>query len=451
MYALASVILRLLLYLYDCSNAKEPIHCYKGEKKTCALMRTDYTWSDIEDHQHDPCLEGVGKRKNFAYNFLSAVCFSVQTATTLGYGDYGLAPNPTCFTLNAIVTAQVIISIILDYTALGLVWARISRPSQRMRTVVFSKNMTLSVVDGLPRLTFRFVNARKHQILQPTVQLFVASVRAQQDKLNPAMAGDELTISELGIDNTALPLFIGFPCTITHTITADSPLFGLSTSDMDNNGMQFLVCLEGIDSSTSNCFQARFTYIPSDIVEGHCFEGAVFVRSDGGADVDFDRLNHVIPVTCESQSLGTSASASSIGEPAVDKQPASESTSDAEARWKEKKTVNELRDLLYESERRCKAFEQRALKAEGRLRTLLSGASESEALYEGISSQRGMRDLLEASGHEPAMQRPHQQRQQQQQQHHQQHLHEQSAGPMNGSNSSTANHHLRRPSSSSSA
>ena len=370
-------------------------------------MITDYTWSDIEDHQHDPCLRGVGNRKNFVYNFLSATCFSIQTATTLGYGDYGLAPNPTCFILNTILTAHVIISLILDYTALGLVWARISRPSQRMRTVVFSKNMTLSVVEGIPRLTFRFANARKHQILQPTVKLFLASVRAQQDKLNPAMVGDELLINELSIDNSSLSLFVGFPCTCTHTITAESPLFGLTTSEMENNGMQFLVCLEGIDSSTSNCFQARFNYIPSDILEGHCFEGAVFVRPDGGTDVDFERLNNVIPVTNEVQNIASTPSTSSL----VENQPADKQTSagdhiDAEARWKERRTVTELKENLYESERRGKAFEQRALQAEARLRTLLSGATESEALSEGNGSQLGMRSSLETAQQEPSIHWP---------------------------------------------
>lgn len=110
----------------------------------------DNLWSDIEDTDHKSCLKGV-------HGPLSATCFSIQTAMTIGYGSYGLSPNPDCFVLNALVTCQVVVSLMLDYTALGLVWARISRPNQRMRTILFSKNMTLCSVDGLPRLSFRRV------------------------------------------------------------------------------------------------------------------------------------------------------------------------------------------------------------------------------------------------------------------------------------------------------
>ena len=48
----------------------------------------------------------------------------------------------------------------------GIVFAKLARPKNRARTVTFSKNAVVSMVNGKLRLMFRVANARNSQILE---------------------------------------------------------------------------------------------------------------------------------------------------------------------------------------------------------------------------------------------------------------------------------------------
>ena len=77
--------------------------------------------------QAEGCIKGV-------MHFLHALWFSVQTSTTIGYGGQ-LTPDPYCSTTNALVTCQVIVSLLIDYAMLGIVFTRFANPSARASTI----------------------------------------------------------------------------------------------------------------------------------------------------------------------------------------------------------------------------------------------------------------------------------------------------------------------------
>lgn len=58
---------------------------------------------------------------------------------------------------------QVIISALINYAMLGLVYARFSNPVQRALTLRFGRSMTLTPWGDAWRLSFRVANLRKHQ------------------------------------------------------------------------------------------------------------------------------------------------------------------------------------------------------------------------------------------------------------------------------------------------
>ena len=111
--------------------------------------------------QAEHCIKGVK-------HYLHALWFSVQTSATIGYGG-DLIPNPSCSVTNALVTCQVIISLLTDYSMLGIVFTRFSNPTSRVSTIRFSKQMAMTNKNGLWHLTFRVANIRKHQILRPEI------------------------------------------------------------------------------------------------------------------------------------------------------------------------------------------------------------------------------------------------------------------------------------------
>ena len=58
--------------------------------------------------QAEGCIKGV-------MHYSHALWFSVQTSATIGYGGQ-LTPDPYCSVNNALVTCQVIISLLIDYS-----------------------------------------------------------------------------------------------------------------------------------------------------------------------------------------------------------------------------------------------------------------------------------------------------------------------------------------------
>ena len=111
-------------------------------------------------------------------HYSHALWFSVQTSATIGYGGE-LTPDPYCPATNALVTCQVIVSLLFDYSVLGIVFTRFATPSSRASTIIFSKQIAMTQQDGLWRLTFRVANIRKHQILRPGMSSWHPTCRDQ--------------------------------------------------------------------------------------------------------------------------------------------------------------------------------------------------------------------------------------------------------------------------------
>lgn len=53
--------------------------------------------------------------------------------------------------------------------------------------------------------------------------------------------------------------WLGLPTAMSHVINADSPLLDIMPADMEQEDMEFLVLLDGVDATTSGVLQARYT------------------------------------------------------------------------------------------------------------------------------------------------------------------------------------------------
>ena len=80
--------------------------------------------------------------------FADAFFFSVETLSTIGYGQM----SPATLYGNIIMTCEALAGLMLVAVAAGLMFARFSRPPAR---VLFSKVAVISPHDGVPALTLR--------------------------------------------------------------------------------------------------------------------------------------------------------------------------------------------------------------------------------------------------------------------------------------------------------
>lgn len=78
-----------------------------------------------------------------------------------GYGNS--APND-CWWATVFITIQTIMGLIMDALTIGIVFARISHPKNRGRTIGISDSCCISRRDGVLKLMFRIADFRKTQV-----------------------------------------------------------------------------------------------------------------------------------------------------------------------------------------------------------------------------------------------------------------------------------------------
>jgi hypothetical protein len=97
------------------------------------------------------CLTG------FTSNFFGAYLFSVETQATIGYG---VRATGVCFATSVFLTLQNVTGMILDAVCLGIIFAKISHPKHRGRSVCISDCATIARQDGILKLMFRIADIR---------------------------------------------------------------------------------------------------------------------------------------------------------------------------------------------------------------------------------------------------------------------------------------------------
>ncbi|HEY0777362.1 MAG TPA: ion channel [Gemmatirosa sp.] len=214
--------------------------------------------------------------------FVRAFFFSVETFATIGYG----AIAPAGIAANLLVTIEALVSLLSVALVTGLVFARFSRPTARIR---FSRQALIAPFGDGTAFMFRLVNERRTELVQLEARvLFAHFVDVHGQRVRRF---DELALERQGV------VFFPLAWTIVHPIDADSPLAGLDRAAMNAAEAEFLVLLSGIDETNTQVVYARTSYTPDEIVAGAKF-GNLFnpTRADGTLSIDVSRLDAVEPV-----------------------------------------------------------------------------------------------------------------------------------------------------------
>lgn len=214
--------------------------------------------------------------------FLRAFFFSVHTFATIGYGNI----VPANLAANLLVTIESLVGLLSVALVTGLLFARFSRPSARIR---YSHSAVISPYRGITAFEFRCVNQRRAQLID--VHAHVMFSRLVQ---RGGTRTREFTTLPLEYDSIT---FFALSWTVVHPIDERSPLFGLTDEDLDGMEAEFLVLMSGTDETFSQVVHSRSSYKPDEIVWNARF-APMFVES-GGAGVegmDMSRIDAVARV-----------------------------------------------------------------------------------------------------------------------------------------------------------
>jgi inward rectifier potassium channel len=217
-------------------------------------------------------------------SLLDAFFFSVETMSTVGYGEM----YPATLYGHVVVTIDVVTGVLLVPLATGLMIAKFTLPTAR---VLFSRNVIVSRFDGVPMLMFRIANFRKNQIIEACIKLTL--LRDEE-----TLEGHRLRrMVDLPLMRDSSPFF-ELSWTVMHPIDEGSPFYGMGPDDCRSQAAQLVAVLTGIDGTTSSTVYARHGYASADILFDHDFEDILEVKEDGTAKIDF-RLFHATHPTSE--------------------------------------------------------------------------------------------------------------------------------------------------------
>jgi inward rectifier potassium channel len=163
--------------------------------------------------------------------------------------------------------------------ATGLLFGRFSRPSARFG---FSPKMLVAPYRNGMSLQFRVVNRRSNNLIDVEARLLLMTVQGENGK--PVRRFDQLELERRQI------LFFPLTWTVVHPITEGSPLFGITTEDLERLQAEVLVTMKAFDESFGQVVNARFSYRYDDIVWGAKFVQSFEVEANGDLRLEMDRV-----------------------------------------------------------------------------------------------------------------------------------------------------------------
>ena len=208
--------------------------------------------------------------------------FSVETTSTVGYGDM----HPQTLYGHVVATGENFIGLVTLAMMTGLVFARFSRPRARL---IFAKNPVIAGHDGTPTLIFRLANARNAFISEATAKLWM--LRAATNAEGRRFVGFQ-PLRLLRSENPVLAL----SWTLFHPIDADSPLFGVSDSELVAGETNFVVSIRGFDETSAQTVHARHTFAAQDVRPGHEFVDIHSLDEDGMRHIDYAKIHDTRPI-----------------------------------------------------------------------------------------------------------------------------------------------------------
>ena len=210
-----------------------------------------------------------------------AFFFSVETIATIGYG----VMSPGTFYGNILMVIETVVGILLVALATGIIFARASRPTARVR---FARVATVAPWNSVPTLFLRMGNERRSQILEADVTVHL---------LRYEVSAEGITMRRfhtLRLERGRTPVF-ALSYTAIHQITPDSPLHGDTAESLAAEEAMLLVSVTGLEEATGQTVHARYAYAASDVLWNQRYHDIFALDENGERLLDYRHFDETVP------------------------------------------------------------------------------------------------------------------------------------------------------------
>ena len=210
-------------------------------------------------------------------SFSDAFFFSVETLATVGYGHmYPATLYGHLIAMLEIMTGMFGLAVIT-----GLIFVRFSRPTARIH---FSKVAVIAPFDGVPNLMIRVANLRHEAMVEPEFRMILLRNTTTEE-------GDDVRrfrALKLEFDH-----LIAFPVVLTarHRIDEESPLFGMTPEDFQQQDVRIITSIVGVDTVIVAPVQSFADYNYDQIEWNRRFVEIYDQNAEGLWTVDYARID----------------------------------------------------------------------------------------------------------------------------------------------------------------
>ena len=211
-----------------------------------------------------------------AERFLAAFFFSVHTITTVGFGHIA----PQSLLADVLVTAEAFVGLSGFALVAGLIFARFEQPHAK---IVFSKNAVVAEHRDSMAFKLRIANGGQNELFGVEVRILLCMTETIDDVRRREFR-------QLSLDRPKAAFF-PLDWTVVHTITPDSPLHGVTETELRKGDAEFLVLVNAIDDTTSQPVNARSSYKWQEVIWDAQFSDMYRTTTDGHVSVDIRRIH----------------------------------------------------------------------------------------------------------------------------------------------------------------
>jgi inward rectifier potassium channel len=211
-------------------------------------------------------------------HFLNCFFFSAHTLSTVGYGSIA----PKGLGANLVASLESLVGVLGFAVATGLLFGRVSRPSAK---IGFSENLLIAPYQEITSLQFRVVNRRANDLMEIEARVMLMTVDTSTGQ--PLRAYKQLKLEREQV------LFMPLTWTIVHPIDAESPLWGITPEQFEQQQTEILILIKAYDDTFSQTVFSRFSYRHDEVIWNRRFGPAFSVDEDGDLVLDLRKVGHV--------------------------------------------------------------------------------------------------------------------------------------------------------------
>lgn len=214
------------------------------------------------------------------FHYLNAYFFSVQTLTSVGYGQM----SPVGLGANIVASLESFIGLMSIALITGLLYGRFSKPTSKLK---FSKNVIIAPFQDKTAMMFKMVNQRNAILLNAKVSTMLILDKGGED------ASFNKTYHQLDLQIDSVNFF-PLTWTIVHSIDEKSPFHGLTIEDIKYRNAEVIVLVEAFDETHSQMIIEKHSFGDDQWRSGVQFVKNFKTNDAGRIELFIDELDTLI-------------------------------------------------------------------------------------------------------------------------------------------------------------